>query len=286
MLDWRAASANTFGTNNATTLGTAPTGTPQQDTDAAGRITDAGMKFPPPKGQPGNVNGVMQSVAELGHVHSGLHTISLTQAGVPWRTVRLQPQNPISNLPDWTMLDLFQAPRQSPTAFADAPLANTPVYDSIGGKVNLETKVAPFDETLKRTAPLRAVFRSATNGLGTLSDAETDLIVTNIIQTNLAAGGNLYGATNYITPGQITEILNIADRGEVTEDLLRNTIDHLTTRSGVFSIYAVGQSIRQAPDGKVFVLGERRSRMSVERVQETASQPATFRMVASDSLNP
>jgi hypothetical protein len=291
--DWGAQKANSLGRVNANTLGSSSHTVPQQDTDSNNLITDVGMHFPPPKGQQGNVNGVITSVAELGYVHTGIQTLVTTGSGTPWRTIRLQPQTGATTLPDWALLDLFQAPPQPPISFSDNPFSATTSGSTVaitgsdgstGGKINLNSKVAPFDSALQRTLPLQAVFQNASNGYVKVTAADAATLVTNIVQTKLAASGNFYGLTNYISPGQIAEVSRIADTGELSENLLRDTVDHLTTRGGVYSIYTVGQSIRQNPNGAISVLGEQRYVTVVERIQ--GSGTVHLRTVYSKSINP
>ncbi|HSI84576.1 MAG TPA: hypothetical protein VK970_12375 [Candidatus Methylacidiphilales bacterium] len=284
--DWSVQKANTFKTTHSTTIGTASTITPEQDTDDSRKITDAGMHFPPPKGQPGNLNGIMQSVADLGYVHTGLQTLDNNKAGVPWRTIRLQPQSITTTLPDWVILDLFQVPRQpSETFFVRPKPGNDVNYVSSGGKVNINARIQPFPTELQRPLPLEAVFRNVNDGTGTLSDAAAKSITSAILQQRLADNGSLYGLNAYITPAQLAEVQGVSDAGELSEATLRQTVDLLTTRSGVFSIYAIGQSIREMPNGTIQVLGERCDRTVVERVPD-ASGVMHFRTVYTEAFNP
>ncbi|MFV0533961.1 MAG: hypothetical protein ACK5MR_09935, partial [Cumulibacter sp.] len=286
--DWGAQASNTFGSlPSSTTLGAAPLSlSAQQDTDSSDLLTDAGMHFPSPKGQAENPLGRVDSIADLGFVHTGVHTTSSSGSGVPWRTVRLQPQASTTNLPDWLLLDLFQLPLSPSAPFADAPLpfiAGT--YASTGGKIGLNNQVFPFEATMDRTAPLEAVFENASKGAGTVSALEATAIVRNIRDKTLATSGKLYDLPDYVSPGQIVEVKDIADGGEISEKLVRQAVDLLSVRSGVFSIYSVGQSIRQTPSGNIEVLGEQRSQALVERIQETGGTPAIFRTITLQPLN-
>jgi len=284
--DWSVQKANTFQTTNATTLGSVAAILPKQDTDSSGRVTDLGLRFPAPKGEASNPFGMIQSVADLGFVHTGLQTLNLTQPSVPWRSLRLQPQSSSTELPDWAILDLFQAPRSGGESYYVRPptVSKTASLNS-GGKVNLNFEVLPFQDDLKRPLPLEAVFHQASNGTANLTDVEARALVLSISRKVLAAGGSFYGLDRYITSGQICEIEGIADSGEVSEALVRNTLDLLTPRSGVFSIYSVGQSIRVTSDGTIQVLGERRKRSVVERF-ESATGEIGFRSIFSETLNP
>lgn len=287
--DWSVQKLNTFSAANSSTLGTTATIMPKQDTDANNLVTDVGMRFPAPKGQAGNPLGMIQSVAELGFVHTGLQTLNLAQPSVPWRSLRLQPQHLLpqqNDLPDWAILDLFQAPRIAGESFyVRPPAANGAAYLNSGGKVNLNAEIQPFQDNLKRPLPLEAVFDQTSNGTATLTGVEAKGLVLNASQKVLGAGGSFYELDRFISPGQIAEIKGMADSGELSETLVRNTVDLLTSRTGVFSIYSVGQSIRQSPNGAIKALGERRDRVVVERTQSSTGE-TSFRTVYTESFNP
>ncbi|MEZ0390548.1 MAG: hypothetical protein ACAI34_25940, partial [Verrucomicrobium sp.] len=108
--DWQPAKsgANTFGSvSSLSTLGKVPVvtpGLPQQDTDAAGLLTEYGCLMPPPLGagtnaDPGD-NGYVTTVGELGYVCTG---VDAGGTGTPWRTLRLQPNRETTSsvVPDW-----------------------------------------------------------------------------------------------------------------------------------------------------------------------------------------
>lgn len=259
---------------------------PQQDTDSSGNLTNIGMQFPPPKLTSGNPSGIMQSVAELGYVHSG---IDATVAGTPWRTLRLQPQNSSANLPDWALADMFSVPVSTNSFFVN-PTATNSSYLTPGGKVNLNAQIRPFvdassNPVIVRLSPIAAVFNGATNGTTVLSSTAAYTLSTNIYNQTLATNGNFYGLTNYISPGQVVEIQGVADGGEASEALPVNTLGQLSTRSGVFSIYSVGQAIQQSANGTITVLGEHRELTIVEQAQSTGTS-LMFRPVFSKQISP
>jgi len=259
---------------------------PQQDTDSAGNLTNIGMQFPAPKGSLGNLSGIMQSPAELGYIHTG---VEATTNGVSWRTLRLQPQRTTTNLPDWALVDMLSVP-VSTNSFFDNPTATNSSYLTPGGKVNLNAQIRPFVDTssnpvIIRLLPLTAVFNGATNGTTVLSSTAAGTLATNIYNQTLASNGNFYGLSNYISPGQVVEIQGVADAGEASETLPLNTLGLLTTRSGVFSIYSVGQSIQQSASGTITVLGEHRDLTIVEQVQSSGTT-LIFRPVFSKQISP
>jgi hypothetical protein len=85
---------------------------PEQDTDASGgTISQASLYMPSPKASTANSSAVVSSSGELGYIHTGMQVTSLGSAGVPWRTIRLQPSTePNTVVPDWAFMDLFTAP--------------------------------------------------------------------------------------------------------------------------------------------------------------------------------
>lgn len=282
--DWIDASTNTFGqVNKASTIGKAPTkspvGSPQQDIDAGGKISDHSLYMPEPKGigknGPTGDNGRVTSIGELGYIHTGNEA---NNGSTPWRTIRLQPNNyPTSNvLPDWAFMDLFSVP----TTGATGPTAiYTPHGTSVAGRMNVNSHAAAFDK-LTRDRGLVALL-TGTGKFPTVAAAES--AANNIYNRTLATGvnkGKTYGypwtptpaatAPNaFDTPGEICEIKGVADTGEKDEDLIREIASLITARGGVFNIYTVGQSLKQTSAGKLLVMAEQRQQAVVERFLDT-----------------
>jgi len=264
---------NKFGTQDLppeSTLGTtAAEIIPQQDKDADARLTDISTLPPPPKGMPGNLPGRVGSVAELGKIHSGCAGTSV--AGVPWRTLRLQPRYvPNGSLPDWVLLDLFAIPNVPADPADGAVLA--PSTNSVGGRINLNSRLYPFSASqLTRSVPLRTVLRSANPAL---TEAEAGTLAENIANATLATGtypGVAFGTADlnadalYSMVGEICEIHGIADTGEVSEEMVRGIFGFLADRGSVFSVFAVGEKIFQMPNGKILIQGTSRMRALLER---------------------
>lgn len=204
----------------------------------------------------------MQSTGELGYIHTGVE--STAQAGVPWRTIRLQPNAAAdtADVPDWALLDVFTVPVSVPAAGSSV---FRPHDDASGGKVNINAEIYPFQ--LSRTAPLTAVLQGArnhsANAASVVSPEQAQTLATNILSRTLAASGKPYGKEDaFDSPGEIVEIAGIADGGEESEELVRSIAAQITARSNVFCIYVIGQSL-SPPDGKV--TGEQRLRFIVER---------------------
>jgi hypothetical protein len=316
---------NTFGAMNSvylTNTDIAPSGIAQQDTDANGNLSDASFYMPPPAGtttpisyyttgSPVNPLGYVTSVGELGYVHTGIesdtmsysipiHTSSaLTSmpAGTPWRTLRLQPNNYANTqtVPDWALLDLFAVPTCSTNTQAAAILA--PYGNTIGGRVNINASLQPTNFDSGRTMPLQAVFLGVTNSWAagtTNSYATAGTISTNIINqvlspTSVNGTGKYYpgtAAAAYATPGQIAEIQGVSDSGEASEENFREAIGQLCVRGDVFTVYSVGQAIKISPTGGLVVTGEQRAQAMVERYQDPVSSAVSLRPVYYRNLMP
>lgn len=282
---------NSFGkVNSISSLGR--TAAPSQDADASGKITDASLYMPPPAGQkytpPGGVEddntlGRVTSLGELGYIHTGIDghaPAGGVDCNVPWRTLRLQPNNDAAgSLPDWAFLDLFAVPqinssRRIPNTAC--PIVEDSISDptsefytpwgtNFRGRVNLNTRPRPFD--LERKGALAALLTGARTGSGSkVTPAEAKAIANNIYNRFPATGGKSYGQTDvYDSPGEICEIKGIADRGEASEDLVREIGSLTTARGEVFSIYTIGQTLKQTPDGKLKITAEQRQQAMVER---------------------
>ncbi len=275
--------------NSCSTLGKSSIISPQQDTDSNGLITDVSMSFPPPKGQPGNLTGIMQSVAELGYVQTGFESeqqqaspTPTTYYGPGWRTLRLQPKNDgAATLPDWLLLDLFCVPTPANPTFYEQP------HQQLGGLLNINAAIKPFNDvnglpSILRPLPLQALLQGTqTNAAmtNTMSAIDAQTLATNIVNQTLTTSGQSYGFTNFfLTSGQLAEVKGVSDQGEASEALLRNVVDLTTTHGNVFTVYAAGQSIRQTPT-LIQVLGERRSLIMLER--DPSTTPPTWRTVFS-----
>ena len=296
--NWKTNSiGNTFGgMNSICTVGTTPTNniTPQQDTDSSGKISAASLYMPYPKGKGDNTNGLVVSTGELGYVHTGVESSSTNFPGVPWRTLRLLPNNYTSTsvVPDWAFMDLFTVP----TAI---PAAGVPIFrphgTAIGGRVNVNAQVQPFGNPslvnipLERIYPLKAVLEGISTNGGSLSAAQAETVARNISSHTLAANGKAYGNTNiYDSPGEVVEIAGVADGGEASEAVVRGISNLITSRGNVFSVSTIGQSLKQTPDGRLIVNGEQRIQAMVERYLDTSVSPSVvrFRTVYFRNLTP
>jgi hypothetical protein len=304
--DWRPnkSGTNTIGTQNSWySVGQNPANIrPQQDTDKNGKISSYSLYMPPKLGRGSNDaahdNGRLTSIAELGYIHTGNNT----KAGsTSWRTIRLQPNNYLDSktLPDWAFMDLFSVPTTGATV--SQPIF-TPHGTSVGGRVNVNAHVEPFDK-MTRDRGLVALL-TGTRLLPNVEQAQ--VVATNISQRTLATGpnpGKVFGypwkanpspteTNTFDTPGEICEIKGVADGGEESEDLIREISSLVTARGGVFSVYTVGQSLKQTPQGKLVVTAEQRQQATIERYVENRGTPDSiddeirFRTVYYRNLTP
>ncbi|WP_009965433.1 hypothetical protein [Verrucomicrobium spinosum] len=309
--DWKPNknNGNTFGApNSRSTVGANPLNVrPQQDVDAGGKISDASFYMPPPKGRgtngPDGDNGRLGSVAELGYVHTGNNAAT---GSIPWRTLRLQVNNYTTanpSLPDWALLDLFSVANTGTTSNGGL---YKPHGTSVGGRVNVNSRTLPF-ENLTRSQALVALLTGA-NGM-TLEKATE--IAGNIYRRELSplnnrlgkSFGKSYGfpwkaapvatdANAYDIPWEICEVKGVADEGEASESLVREIGSLITSRGGVFTVYTVGQAMKQTSSGQLTVTAEQRQQVMLERyvtnrgTANAADDEVRFRVVYSRNLTP
>lgn len=292
-VDWTQG-PNAFGAppafSSAITTGLAA----QQDLNStATALSTVSVRVPAPKNVSPNMLGQVLSVGELGYIHTGVECSTYSGAvGIPFRTLRLQPMASTSTvLPDWAMLDLFAAPPVTASiSSTDVPYilpSKTTVSGIIlpnyGGQINPNNRLISFTNSLgadqiPRPQPLLALVANVTNSItGTTSVSATQAttlssnIAYRVLSTASAtvtganyASGTM-GTNIYFAPGQIVEMRGVADGGEDSEELVRNLLPLMTVRANVFTIYSVGQTIKQIPSGTIQVTGERRYQTMVER---------------------
>lgn len=268
--NWIARAVNTFGT--PPDKGAASTGwTAQQDTDNSGNLSSSGMHFPPAVSKSGNLNGVMESVAELGFVHTG---VECSTNGVPFRTVRLQPQKSLQ-LPDWALLDLFCVPYKDKASTTTVSYYLRDASLGRGGLINLNSfrqgSLVPFlDASGISLAQRKNGFLAAVTdaykddaATSTIDSTQADALQTNLSKYTLSAGnsaGRDYGLGKlFLSRGQLGEIAAVSDTGESTEAVMRGVIDLMDVRSNAFTVYAIGQAIIQTANQSVIVQAEQRT---------------------------
>lgn len=291
-IDWKPSGANTFGrVNNAwlTSVGQTPLPTvPQQDVDDKGKVSTASFRMAYPMNHAQNPTGRVRSSGELGVIHTGIEGSSVApKGGTPWRSLHLQPSNQdLTVVPDWAFMDLFTPPVDVPQK---ATALFAPRGTSAGGRVNMNAKPEPFTGgayELIREDPLTAVLfkcrKDSRDPSQTVTMEEARTIAKNIYLRKLAPSngplpaGKQYGALGalecYESPGEVAEIAGVADRGEASEELLREIANLITARGNTFSVYTIGQSLLQTKAGKLVVTGEQRQHAVVERYTESDGQ--------------
>lgn len=195
------------------------------------------------------------------------------QRGLPGVGLKLQPSGGSSTeLPDWLLLDLL-----APTHRA-ANYSRLSSMNSTAGKINLNAKFADVNSTLLPSgtyyAPPNRV--AALTALVTGAGASSS-VAQNILDHTLAAGGQDFGAAGeYDYLGEVCEIAGVADTGKTDwekEKLVRNLAGLMTTRSSVFSVWGVAQSVQKVARNTSYgayetgdvVTGEKRFQAVVER---------------------
>ncbi|HSJ03925.1 MAG TPA: hypothetical protein VK956_15790 [Verrucomicrobium sp.] len=302
--DWkRRDSGNSFGRENdgkvagarIRTLGQPSIYTPRQDTNSSGDITDASLYMPPPAGSAGNLSGQVDSVGELGYIHTGME--SGAGAGVPLRTLRLQPnEDALTMVPDWAFMDLFTVPVDVP---ARARGMFAPHATSTAGRINVNAMVQPYGDPLQvgapleRSRPLIALLMGVaapipSNPGETVSLARAKTIAKNLYNRTLASKGKKYGyADAYDSPGEIVEIAGVSDGGEESEAVMRGIANLISTRSSVFTVFTVGQTLKQTRNGALAVTAEIRQQTMLERYADPSDTGKTrFRRIEYIPLTP
>lgn len=202
-------------------------------------------------------------------IHTGMHS----QA--PYRTIRLSPaaSGDPSGPPDWLLMDLFgntyplqhdqwTINRSLPDEFSTISFMN-----STAGAINLNSRTYPegdYFEAPIRKKPHEAVFKHLR------SDIEIDTLVDGIADYQQSDFfkyvGELSEVDGYLrSSSSATQFQN--------EELLRNMIGCLTTKSNTFGVWGVGQTVQKSrantewgefEDGDI-VRGEKRFYAVVER---------------------
>ena len=144
--------------------------------------------------------------------------------------------------------------------------------NATAGKINVNASIYPNGGRFappKRLVPLQALFTNTPASAG---------VAQNIVNHTLAAGGSTYAGDGkfYNYPGEICEIKGVADSGATDWDkeaTIRNLASTLTTKSNVFSVWGVAQTVKKLSAHKDYgsyepgdvVTGEKRFQAIVER---------------------
>ncbi len=210
------------------------------------------------------------------------------QKGTPWRMLNFSPSTAASqqtlggkSFPDWLLLDLFT----TPAVFQ--PLGNplpSPIIRTWGGatagRLNPNAILVPFG--FARTKPLEALFKDIQ--ASTEYDSSGELVQTTVDEVALSNAVISYikglGRPLMMT-GEICNVPEMADylykevdaAAQSRNDLLRQTIGNLTTRSNTFTVWTAGDVIQKKPGNTNYgvfengdiVLGRSRMRYVIER---------------------
>lgn len=212
------------------------------------------------------------------------------QKGTPYRMLNLAPSTDSSqrtnggtSYPDWAMLDLFTVPASVQAVASPLP---APVHFTWGGatsgRLNANTLILPFS-SVARHAPLRSAFKGLR--VSNSYDASENPVTTTIDEVALSAAVGQYLSTlnrPFMMPAEICNVPEVADSlyqgvapaARSRNDLVRQVVGNLTTRSNTFSIWAIGQVVKKAPKNTQYgtyesgdiLVGESRIQILVERV--------------------
>jgi hypothetical protein len=182
------------------------------------------------------------------------------QRGIAGSTVTLRPNAANNALPDWLLLDLL-APNVVATNLGNMSYMNTTT-----GKINVNTQIRPNAGSFAlnpRFVPLQALvqdMRPSSTVIGQTPPTAASAVVQAILDHSLATSsvtGHNYGAPSvYDYDGEICEIegvANVDEGGSPTgldwnkESIIRNLASTLTTKSNVFSVWGVAQTVKKNP---------------------------------------
>lgn len=212
--------------------------------------------------------------------------LSLTeQRGTPYRSFNLSPSNSESQgtrggakYPDWAMLDLFTVPAAL-QPLGSGQQADLTAGGATAGRLNPNVPILP-NGALVRSSPLQGLFKNQTVYRAVSSSPAPESVdekaLADAVQNYIAGLGRpLFMAGEICNVPEVAAYVydgvNAAARSR--NDLVRQTVGNLTTRSNTFTIWAVGQTIKKRPSNTGYgvfqdgdtVTGEARYEVLVER---------------------
>jgi hypothetical protein len=219
------------------------------------------------------------SPGEMAYIHVG-----------PWRTFWLQPEPSGETtfaggalIPDWAVVDLFSERATTNVTVSGLMNINAGIRSLNSGPGSSLSPVFP-----PRLAPLYALL---TNGLGSYPNYVQATAANNIYNmvydgadpnslfNNIPTGMFSYG-------GQVCEIKglskNTSNNKSLAETPARGIVNLITPRSDIFTIWAIGQSIKDVNRNGTFepgvdiITGEARAQVIVQRYEDPAGA-AKFR---------
>jgi hypothetical protein len=220
-----------------------------------------------------------ESSGELGYIHTGLQ----------WRTLLLQPrpaaESTANLIPDWAVLDIFS-------------VTNMPIR----GRININAAITNFytgNANWKlRTEPLTGLMTAVKTGNNLGFTTDQPLIAANIYTMAWAASSS-WPATRTNPPcnftpglynfvGELCEIAKVSTNWNpnthwtndaVREGRIRSFANWVTVRSEQFTIWSVGQAIKDVDEDGIFtpgkdkILAEAKAETVVQRLQNLNGTP-------------
>ncbi len=246
------------------------------------------------------------------------------QHGVPFRCLNMSPSTQASqgtdggsSYPDWAMLDLFNVPflPQKPYMAGGVvqPFRRLTSGGATIGRININNPVVPYPFSVTtagvtQSPPRRNSLQALFCGLAPSRsyDSGNDPVYTAIDaagSATLAQAIADYQITNgpFFMAGQIANVPEVANflytgvaaSAVSRNDLVRDTIGAITTRSNVYSVWVVAQTIKKRAsntDYGIFqpgdiVTGEVRRQYLVERYLETGKDGIPGNLVSPSVAN-
>ncbi len=221
-------------------------------------------------------NGPLRSIGELGHIYDPRRESDPAAAG-GGRSLRIgqsegtgtnpvwdgSATSPSRNITAWRLTDIFTTRDEEAVDIAGLVNPNGVLRDGglalkaalegfafAGDPVDTDTKLAgkPLPASDIDLVVKQAVDRLTTGGLVPFLE-RGELSELLVFQNGVLAGATM---------------ASVNDRGR--EEIFRRLVELTTTRGSVFTVYAIGQALRQNPDGQTAVLS-------------TVSRKVTFRLV-------
>ena len=212
-----------------------------------------------------------------------------------------------TSYPDWAMLDLFSVPflPQKPYVTGSSPFRRLTYGGATIGRMNINNPEVPYPFSVTttgvtQTPPMRNALKSLFQGLmpSNSYDASNEPVYTTIdaagsatlaqaISDYQAANGpffmagqiaNVPAVASYLYKGPPVTGLEAVHPGSVSRnDIVRDTIGAITTRSNVYSVWVVAQTIKKRTTNTGYgtfesgdkVTSEVRRHYLVERFLET-----------------
>lgn len=225
------------------------------------------------------------------------------QHGTPFRMLNFSPSTSASqqtqggsSYPDWAMLDLFTVPALlQPTAKPAPPYLELTSGGATAGRVNPNPPILPSG-AISRLLPMEAIMKGdevyVAESDNPSSEAVDEKAVSSAIETYLKGLNR-----PLMMPAEICNVPEVAQYvyqgvdadSRSRNDLVRQMVGNLTTRSNTFTVWAVGQTVKKKPgniqydtvESSDIITGESRMQFLIERYLDLGSDG-----VPGNSANP